>query len=319
MPEALTRRLVLLTVTVAVLALGFAGCGGDDEVGTGATTTTAVESGSGEEDAEANAISIDMKDYSYAVAGDLKAGTSTIALRNSGVEFHMASFGLLQPGKALADVQAALQSEDESAFGSVFAGELGSPGAILSPGQSEEVTTDLLAAGTYAVICFLPVAGGAEPMPHFAKGMLTTFSVAEGDVETTAPQADAEFTIDDGKIEAPEKLKAGENILRVTSAGEGPHEFFVLKKRKDDVTYEDVDKYFTDLFEGDTAPSAGYAETSPAVIVASSFDIATGNTISLTTDLEPGSYLIGCAREPDEDEGAGAKPHTGEIATVTVT
>ena len=319
MPKAPAGRLVLPIMAVAALALGFAGCGSDDEADTSATTTTAVESGSGEEDAEANAISIDMKDYSYAVAGDLKAGTSTVALRNSGVELHMASFGLLQPGKALADVQAALQSEDDSAFGSVFAGELGSPGAILSPGQSEEVTTELLAAGTYAVICFLPAAGGGEPVPHFAKGMLATFSVAAGDVETTAPQADAELTIDDGKIDAPDTLKSGETTLQVTSAGEGPHEFFVLKKRKDDVTYKDVDKYFTDLFEGDTAPSAGYAETSPAIIVASSFDIETGKTITITADLEPGSYLIGCARDPDEDEGADAKPHTGEIATVTVT
>lgn len=111
MTEAPARRLALPIMAVAVLALGFAGCGSDDEVDTSATTTTAAESGSGEEDAEANALSIDMKDYSYAVAGDLKAGSSTISLRNSGTELHMASFDLLRPGKALADVQAALQSE----------------------------------------------------------------------------------------------------------------------------------------------------------------------------------------------------------------
>lgn len=316
MPGARDRPLVTVTAAGVILGLVLAGCGGDKKVDSGATTTTAVESGSGEEDKEANTVAIDMKDYAFAVVGDVKAGTTTVALQNSGTELHMAAFGRLKEGKGLADVQGALQSEDESAVESVYT-PLDAPSAVLSPGQSQELTTDLLGAGSYAVICFIPTAG--DGAPHFAKGMVTTFDVAAGAVEATAPDADARYTIDDGTIEGPTTLKTGENTLQMTSAGTGPHEFFVVRKREPDTTYADVDAFFDELFEGDTPPPKGYSDTAPGIIVANTSDLMPGNTIFLVTDLEPGDYMVGCAREGDTTGGQPAKQHTGEILDVTVT
>lgn len=316
MPHVRNRRASLLLLA-AFLGLALAACSDDDGGGTDAslTTTTEAETGSGEEDAEVNTLAIDMKDYSYGITGDLEAGTGTITLRNSGAELHMAAFALLQEGKTQADVEAALRSEDESAFESVIATQLDAPGAVLSPGRSQQVTTDLLGAGTYAVICFLPTAGEAQPVLHAEKGMIGTFSVAPGDVEITAAEPDADYTVDDGEIEGPRTLEAGENALQFESAGGGPHEFFVIKKATPTTTYEDIDEFFTDLLEGDAGPPVGYADTAPGILVVYSFEVESGGTLLVTADLEPGDYLIGCASEP---EAEGAEAHTGEILEVRI-
>lgn len=319
MSTARSRSLALLLAAAALLAVGLAGCSSDDK-GTGSanTTTTKLDTGSGDEDAEANTLALDMQDYSFGVTGELKPGTTTLAMKNSGTEMHMAAFFRLKQGKTLADLQAALGSEDENAMSGVTDGEVDSPGGLLSPGQAQEVTTDFLGAGTYAVVCFLPTAGEQTAVPHFAKGMINSFQVGGAPTEATAPKADATYTIDDGRIDGPKTLKAGENILKMTSSGKGPHEFVVVKKRTPETTYDDIDKFFTGLFESQTPPPKGYLDNAPGVVVADTFDVATGNTVSVAADLQPGSYLIGCAREPDEDEG-DAKPHTGELLDVTVT
>lgn len=316
MPFAPSHRLVLLAM--ALLGLGSAGCSKDDGAGTEATTTTTTVAASTDTgtDAAARAVSIDMQDYAYRITGAAKAGTTTVSLKNSGTELHMAALGLLKEGKTIDDVKAALQSEDGTALDAAYS-EVGSPSALLSPGQSQLVTADLLGAGRYAVICFLPTAG--EQSFHFARGMVGTFEVATGGLAAMESPADAGYTIEEGKIDGPMTLKAGPNILRVTSSGTGPHDFYVLRKRRPGVTYADVDGFFSDVFEGATPPPKGYADSSPAVIVANTFDVEAGNTVTITTALEPGDYLIGCAHEDDPDGGAAAEQHTNEMLEVTVT
>lgn len=318
MPISSRRRFAPLCIVIALVALATSACGDDKEPSAGGTTTQ-VEGGAGDEDAVPNTLSIDMKDYNYSISGELTAGSANLAFTNSGAELHMAAFMKLAEGKTLADVQTALQSQDEAAAGAVIEKQLGSPGALLGPGQKQETGTDALEAGTYAVICFLPTAGEAEPVPHFAKGMVSSFQVKAGSADLAAPEPDAQFAIEKGKNDGPEELKAGETIIKATAGADGPHEFFVMKKSSPDVTYDDVDKFFTDLFESDKAPPAGYAQQAPATVVASSFDIEPGESVFLTVDLEPGRYLVGCALEPDESAGASAQPHKGEVLEVAVT
>ena len=318
MPIPSRRPVALVCAAVVLLGFGGAACGDDDEPSAGGTTTQ-VEGGTGTEDVEANTLSIDMRDYSYSISGQLTAGTANVALTNSGAELHMAGLMKLADGKTQADFEAALQSEDEAAFGSVVEEELGAPGAILSPGETQESTTGVLDAGTYAVICFIPTAGEAEPIPHFAKGMVSTFAVEEGAADLTAPEPDAQYTIENGKNDGPEELKAGETTFKATAGADGPHEFFVMKKASPDTSYDDVDAFFTDLFESGKAPAAGYAQQAPVTIVGSSFDLPAGDSVFLTIDLEPGRYLVGCALEPDEEDGASNEPHRGEVIEMVVT
>lgn len=318
MPEARRRPLTLFAGTVAVVAFGLAACtsGGGTAQPTTATSTTGGPAGTEPEDA--NSISIEMTEYGFAVSGTLAAGTSTVAMRNTGQELHMAAFGLLREGKTLADAQAAYQSGDERAPDAVFASPVGeAPGALLSPGQAQTVSTEALGPGTYAVLCFLPTAG--EEGTHLAKGMAATIVVAPGAVARPAPPSDADYVVGDGRIEGPAALAAGTRTLRFTSAGVGPHEFFVVRKRSAATTYAEVDDYFARLFGGDTPPPPGYAEQAPAVFTAGAFDLAAGRATSLTTRLEPGSYLVGCALEDDRARPGTGTQHTGEVLEVTVT
>ncbi|HET7489032.1 MAG TPA: hypothetical protein VFJ85_13965 [Acidimicrobiales bacterium] len=316
-----TRSLALLVAALALAVPALAACSGPDGTKGAAavTTTTAADRSSDDEDNEVNTLHIDMQDEHFAIAGNLKAGTTTIGLRNSGSEVHMAAFFRLKPGKTVSDAAAAFTSGDSAAVDAVVDGKVDAPGGVLSPGQSEEVTTDFLAAGSYVVACFVPTAGEAQPVPHVAKGMIAGFEVAPGNVTATAPRSDAVYTVSDGHVDGPTSLKEGRLTLRFNSRGKSPHQFFVIKKRTPATTYEDVDAFFSGLFQGTAAPPKGYTEAAPGVLTASTFDVAAGDAVFVTAQLTPGEYLIGCARRPDDSEGPSAKPHTGELLTVTVT
>lgn len=315
MPEVRSRLLSPLLGALALVAVGLTGCSGSDGNARPATTTAARADAP---PPDANTVSIGMKDYEYSVSGGLVAGRSTVVLHNTGSELHMAAFGLLKEGKTLADARAAYQSEDERAPESVFASPVGqAPGALLSPGQSQELTTDLLVAGTYAVLCFLPTAGG--PGTHLARGMAAAVVVTPGTAGHPPRPSDADYVVGDGTVDGPATLAAGTRTLRVTAAGTGPHEFFVVRRRDPGATYADVDAYFARLLEGDTPPPVGYADAAPGIFAAGSFDLASGRTVLLTTRLEPGTYLVGCALENDPAGAGAGAGHTGEILEVTVT
>lgn len=308
------RRPVALLALLTALVLAFVACGDDDDDSDAATTTTAAGTGGGAEENAANAVTIDMKEYAFDVAGSIKAGDSTVVMRNTGQEMHMTAFALLKEGMALSDVQAALASGDESAFEGVVEKEVDSPGGLLSPGQTMEITTPFLDAGTYALLCFIPTVG--EAVPHVAKGMVNTLEVGEGDV-SLSPNTDARYTIEDGEIDGPTSLDAGRMTIEMSAAGEGPHELIVARKKAPTTTFEQIDAAFTALFEAPTPPAPGYAEALPAVIAGNTFDVESGQSVFMTLDLPPGDYLMGCAREPDE-EGAG-EAHTREMLDVEVT
>lgn len=302
-----------LLALLALLAAAVA-CSGDDGEERAASTTTAANGAAVREEEAANAVTVDMTEYAYAVAGSVRAGTSTVVLSNSGKELHMAGFALLRDGKTLDDVRAALSSEDESAFDAVVERQLDSPGALLSPRQTMELTTPFLEAGTYALMCFVPTVG--EPVPHATKGMVASLEVEEGEVDLE-PGPDATYTIEDGTIDGPTALDAGRVTLEVRSAGRGPHEVIVARKRSSTTTFEEIDQAFNDLFSSEAPPPPGYADALPGVLVGNSFDVPGAATVHLTVRLEPGHYLIGCARDPDEGAAEG-EAHGGELVEVEV-
>ncbi|MGQ0520959.1 MAG: hypothetical protein ACT4PX_07405 [Actinomycetota bacterium] len=319
MPPPRRRPATPLAAVVALLALVAGGCSDGGGDATGATATTAAsgagEAGGAGRRGPANKVSVEMRDYAFDVSGSVVAGAVTLAVKNSGKELHMAAFTRLKAGKTLADVRAAAESEDEAAFGEVFEQDPDTPGTFLSPGQSEELTVSSVRAGTYAILCFLPTAG--EGVPHLAKGMLNTLKVGEGEAEMEV-EADATYAIDDGHIDGPSTLAPGRTTLRMTSAGTGPHELLVVRKKDVTSTFQQIDDAFDTLFESETPPPVGYADGLPAVIAAGSFDVPPGKAVFVTLDLAPGQYFIGCAREPDDDAAPGAAAHD-EVMEVTVT
>ena len=215
----------------ALMGGALAACGDDDEEAT-TDTTAAGSEGGGSGD---NTRRVEMVDSGYKVSGELKSGLATIESTNSGDEWHMAGFGKLKAGKTLGELVTALQNagggeggpaqgggatettaagatlraagqetttttaaegggEEGDPFAEFIEEELGSPGHILQPGQTQALTVDL-DPGSYVMLCFLPTEG--EGTPHFAKGMVGGFEVAEEATDAAAPEADATIKLGD--------------------------------------------------------------------------------------------------------------------------
>ncbi|HUQ40228.1 MAG TPA: hypothetical protein VM030_08735 [Acidimicrobiales bacterium] len=119
--------------------------------------------------------SIVAKEYSFAPTG-LKAGKNTFTFTNEGAQLHHAGIVPLMPGKTFADAKAALTSQEEPTGPPPIDFEKSVFTAVVSGGKSMVVDATL-AAGTYALLCFMPDKGTAGP-PHVAKGMLVELKVA---------------------------------------------------------------------------------------------------------------------------------------------
>src|SRR4051812_15752137 len=95
------KRFTALVLLGSVAMFGLVSCGDDDESA----------------DATDNVLHVTEDDYSFAIDDDVKAGSVTIDVQNSGDELHMFGACELKDGKTEADVQTALQAEDEEALG----------------------------------------------------------------------------------------------------------------------------------------------------------------------------------------------------------
>lgn len=126
--------------------------------------------------------SITAADYSFAEPSAVAPGETTMQFINSGAEPHELSVVRLAEGITPEDFVAAFSEEEPTpAPGETPAdGEEGPPpfssaggvGAI-PPGGSAYWVQEL-EAGTYGLLCFVPNADG---LPHFALGMIATFTV----------------------------------------------------------------------------------------------------------------------------------------------
>ena len=323
-------RFVWRAVLVGALVAGALGaCGDDDDTAT--TDTTAAETGG---DAE-NTLDIEMVDYGYEVDGELRTGLATITSTNTGNEWHMAAFGKLKPGVTVEDVTTALQSAgppeggeatlraaaqaeggepaqgqeggesaqgEEDPLAEFFEEEEGTPGHILQPGQTQTLTVDTLDAGNYVMMCFIPTEG--EGTPHFAKGMVAGFEVAEEAAEAAEPEAEATITLDDDAEPegVPTELDAGEHTFKVTASGTAGKDFAVgqLDEGKE---FDAFDTYFEEIFEQEGGPPKGAADQAPGKVLASTFEIRPGETIWVTVDVPAGeTYFVATTNTEEGSE-----------------
>jgi uncharacterized cupredoxin-like copper-binding protein len=301
---------------VVILAAGaLTGCGDDDAEG---TANTSSSSASTTEPGPTGTATITGREYAFDIDGAITADQSTVEFRNEGAEYHMTSFARMKPGVELNDVLEGLQQafagqgdrqgQPENPLAALFEGdELGAPGSLVAPGQSNTITVDRLEPGTYAVMCFIP---GPDRSPHLSKGMIDDIEVTDAAGEE--PERGHEVSISDGEIDAPTTFDAGELTFDVTNTGKQKHEFTVYKP-KGNTTIVEADRYFSALFEGDGDPGKP-----PGELVANVFDFDPDETVHLTAELEPGTYILACTYEDD----ATGEDHTsveGEHVTVEVT
>ena len=180
--------------------------------------------------------------------------------------------------------------------------EIGTPGHILQPGQTQTLTVDTLDAGSYAILCFLPTEG--EGTPHFFKGMVAGFEVVEEAADVAEPEADATITLaDEAEPEGvPTELEAGEHTFKVTSSGSEGKDFIVGQMKAEE-EFEAFDTYFETLFEQEGGPPKGAADQAPGKILASTFEVGPGQTIWVTVDLPAGeTYFVNTTNVGEGDE-----------------
>lgn len=118
------------------------------------------------------AASINASEYTFKADG-LKAGANAITFKNGGKEFHHVNLFPLLPGKKFADVQASFSEQAPPGPPPVDFTKASST-AVLAGGASQVVNFNL-AAGKYAMICFISDRAGGPP--HFTKGMMVELDV----------------------------------------------------------------------------------------------------------------------------------------------
>lgn len=266
------RSIVLLLA----LFLTAAACGGSEE-------ETPAESGAGAEQPEAtNSVDITMQDFAFAVDGEPTAGPLTVMFQNEGEAIHHGILGQITGGKTVEDVEAALEKGLDGPPPPWF-DDTPLDMTLVSPGESSGVTFEAT-EGLYVLICFMP---GPDNKSHYEHGMWTTFEVAAGEGE--APEPDAEVSMTEEGIEAPEGLTSGTSVLAVTNEGKIDMETFVLKL-EDGKKLEDIDAFFNEGAQG-TAPATFYGGT---------HTFPPGETALLTFDLQPGDYELLASYEDKE-------------------
>lgn len=196
-------------------------------------------------------------------------------------------------------------------FADVLEDTGGFPGAVMSPGETAEVMSPSLPAGTYALICFIP--GEGDGVPHFAEGMVGQLDVVAGDTPAV-PTADATYKVAKGKaVEGPATLTAGRHTLKFEVAAGGDQLEPTLVRLNSGTTYAALYTAFTKTFEGKTPPAVGTAAKLPGQVVYGGLDLGPVTTFYLTVDLKAGNYALVA-----EDTDVEPKPPTKEIVNIKV-
>lgn len=254
---------------------------------TGAATTGAATSTSGTAEAAslptftitADQTTPDGK-MSYSLSGaEAQAGVTNIVLKNADTMMaHQAQLMRLNEGVTPEQFTTALMSP--AGIGGVvpLASFAGGPNAV-EPGATSTVVATLDPGATYMVLCQLP---GPDGKPHYALGMLNSFTTSAETNSAAMPEPSNVVDLSDFKFTEPSAVDWTKAIT-VTNNGPQPHEFTVLGvapgKTMDDVK---------------AALANEPAGPPPYQVMGGVAALADGMTQDVTLDLQPGAYLLVC-------------------------
>jgi len=188
---------------------------------------------------------------------------------------------------------------------------VGLPGAVLSPGESADVTVPNLRVGSYALVCFMP--GEGDGIPHFAKGMVGQLDVVAGDTPAL-PTADATYKLAPGKaVDGPTTLTAGRHTLKFEAAAGSNQLEPSLARLNPGTSFATLDAAVTKFFTSDTPQAKGAAAKLPGQVVFGGSNLDDVTAFFLTVDLKAGTYVIDAA---DTDTPPKGTPK--ELITIKV-
>jgi hypothetical protein len=263
-----------IAVAVAVVTVLFGACGKNDNPSVDSAGPPATN------------LTVTTKDFQFADAPTTVTVDSLakLTVKNEGTEPHEAAIIKLLDGKTLTDAQTFLASKTPAGpppFATAGGVTAIDPGATASISQT-------LPAGAYAFICFI---AGQDGVPHFAKGMLSGFSVT-GNSTTSLPLPDGvNATGKDFQFDLP-ALKAGTTTIRFRNNGQQDH-VLGLAKVADGKSADDALKWLTDHQGPPPVSFMGGPAAGP------------GGANSFQAKLSKGTYVFYCP-VPDPTDN---KPH----------
>lgn len=193
-----------IAVVVCVGAVLFAACGKDDDPAIDSTP-------------KPTEVTVTATDFAFSDAPtsiDVQ-GLITLTLKNDGAEDHEAAVVKIVEGKTVEDLKGFFAGPPAGPPPFAVAGGL----TATAPGTSASVT-QALPSGSYAFICYIPSASDGKP--HFAKGMLSGFTVTGNSTSSLPLPEGVNATGTEYSFDLP-ALKAGTTTIRFANSGKEDH------------------------------------------------------------------------------------------------
>jgi hypothetical protein len=240
---------------------------------------------------------ITATEYAFSGPDTVPSGLVTLRLVNAGHELHQAGVVRIEGRRTPTEIATGLEGNVPPAW-MVFAG---GPDAV-NPGDTASAT-QLLAPGSYVLVCFLPSPDGTM---HLQKGMIRTL-VVRGPAPTppSTLAGDDTLTLEGYAFTLPHPLRAGTRVMYVENKGLQLHEVMVLSLAPG--------KSVRDLVQWASHSMAGPLPARPlGGIVA----LDPGGRAAFTVTLARGSYVLVCFI-PDKKDGKAHLLH-GMVTEIAV-
>lgn len=253
-----------------------------------AAPATAMASAAGSSVAPA-IMNIVTTDYHFDAPDTIGAGVVSMRLVNNGKEMHHVQLVRLHEGKTYADMMATMQKMAPGSMPPAWMEVVGGPNA--PSGTREQLVTQELTPGAYALICVIPSPDG---VPHMMKGMTRALTVVPATgVAATMPTADVNVTMTDYAWEVSTPITTGKHVIRLENAAVQPHEMFIVKLAPGKTAMD-----YVTWAEKPAGPPPGDA-------MGGTTAMTKGMPAFVSIDFAPGEYAMICFI-PDAKDG---KPH----------
>lgn len=250
--------------------------------------------------AKPRVVSVTAYDYRFESPATVPAGTLTLRMRNAGKEVHHLWVVKLDKGKTPADFLQAMNSWGSALKMPDWATDVGGPNNV-GAGQTASATMTL-EAGTYMLVCWVPSPDGR---PHVMKGMVKPLTItAKGASSPDEPTPDVTMTLDDYSFRLSGPLKAGTRTIRFENQATQPHEAVIARLLPDKTMLQAI-----------VWMNSGQSGPSPVVMLGGASGIAKGRHMFVTSDFQPGKYVLLCFI-PDAKDG---RPHSSHGMATEVT
>ncbi|MEO7520509.1 MAG: hypothetical protein ABIW79_01705 [Gemmatimonas sp.] len=243
---------------------------------------------------------ITARDFAYEAPDTISAGMVTLRLVNQGPELHHVQMVRLDDGKTYADLVEGLKTMKPDSPPPPWMRDVAGPNAPV-PGGEQSITQEL-AAGNYALLCFIP---GPDHVPHVMKGMMKSLTVVPATGETAAaPAADITVKMADYAWQVTPEITAGRHVIRMENDAAQSHEMFIAQLSPGK-TAADFVKW--------TGDQKGPPPGKP---IGGISGMSKGAVVYLPVDLAPGEYGLYCFL-PDAKDGKMHIEH-GMVKQITV-